>query len=685
MYAQLILTAWDKDERSQQELVYSACERSPQLNEALGRPFDPVPLNSSLVHRLREIEAMRQKPSQETAEARPVQPPEPSPGRRVLQCLQACETEKAEDWWLVCYWMVFRPDGTSDYDAEDSNLQDRPVWSELTEAERARVLTAATKYVEVCDPGTYEWFGAATEYRAVVAGYVAFRALLDLAPALLTGVSDVAWKNWAQAILYYSHRWKHPGTSRLDNNPNATLARLAYEKAPQCVIAGFVQVIDFEDKRGYLSITDWLEMLWDQRLAEAVCSIIEHRGLQPQVAGPLVESLLRKEFEAGEALAEALMASRSDGPDARQLAVHATRALLLYVPGQAWEVIWAAFQEDAAFGRDVIREVASHRGQIGRTIVGKLSPQQAADLFIWLSGQFPLADDPPREGIYEVTIKHEVADFRDSVVQAIRDMGTQATVAELQRIIRTLPELDLRWELAQAQDLARRTSWVWAEPAHLRRLASAREPGLVQNCEQLLDLILESLERLQVELQDTKAPAAPDLWNVVRRHRTVSYTPKDEEHLSAYVARHLQELAARHIIVNREVRIHYESGRTDIYVEAFVNKAGEPGDLLTAIIETKGCWHPKLEQAMETQLVNKYLRDSCCGSTCGLYLVGFYGCPKWDSTDRRKAACAAYSLDGLRIQMDAQAAAFRARGLLLRSFLLNVALPGRTEEPNERQ
>jgi hypothetical protein len=56
---------------------------------------------------------------------------------------------------------------------------------------------------------------------------------------------------------------------------------------------------------------------------------------------------------------------------------------------------------------------------------------------------------------------------------------------------------------------------------------------------------------------------------------------------------------------------------------------------ITVIIETKGCWHEELYEAMETQLKDKYLNHNQCRH--GLYLIGWYQGgnwknPKWTTT-----------------------------------------------------
>jgi hypothetical protein len=67
----------------------------------------------------------------------------------------------------------------------------------------------------------------------------------------------------------------------------------------------------------------------------------------------------------------------------------------------------------------------------------------------------------------------------------------------------------------------------------LLRLGRDRKLRLVESGEQLLEVIIESLRRLEEELQG-ETPAAPDLWN---RLPDGALRPKSENELSDYVVR----------------------------------------------------------------------------------------------------------------------------------------------------
>lgn len=164
------------------------------------------------------------------------------------------------------------------------------------------------------------------------------------------------------------------------------------------------------------------------------------------------------------------------------------------------------------------------------------------------------------------------------------------------------------------------------------------------SAQDLLEVVIESLERLQARLQG-ETPLAQLLWNFGDRTR-----PKDEEALSDFVKDHLQnDLQQRGVIASREVEIRKGRGgapgeETDIHVSAVrVPERGRPhSDVVRLIIETKGNWHSELLTAMKTQLVDRYLADNDCRH--GLYLVGWFNSPQWDDSDSNKKVAMKYGV-----------------------------------------
>jgi hypothetical protein len=153
-----------------------------------------------------------------------------------------------------------------------------------------------------------------------------------------------------------------------------------------------------------------------------------------------------------------------------------------------------------------------------------------------------------------------------------------------------------------------------------------------------------------------------------------SRSRKEENLLSDYVKRHLDDdLRGRGIVINREVQ-NQRRNITDIRVDAIEHSEdGQAPDVATVIIEVKGCWHPQLNEAMRSQLVEHYLQPT--GIDHGLYLVGWFNCDQWDPNDPRKAQTPKMTLEEARRHFGGQADALTSSGLQVRAFVLDASLP----------
>jgi hypothetical protein len=277
-------------------------------------------------------------------------------------------------------------------------------------------------------------------------------------------------------------------------------------------------------------------------------------------------------------------------------------------------------------------------------------------LLVWLIRQFPYSEDPPHEGAYAVGPRDTVAAWRDTLLHYLKSRGTPSACDAIDQISREFPDLDwLKGVLLKAQEVRRRVSWVPPSPEALLKLTRGQDGRFVQGGGQLLDVLIESLKRLESKLQGA-TPAGRDLWDKLDNLR---YRPIEEESLSDYVKRHLEaDLLSRGIIVNREVQIRRGEGtglgeRTDIQVDAITHgQRSGACDSMTAIIEVKGCWNSEILKAMETQLAGRYLKDSQCH---GLYLVGWFECRQWDPADPRKKRSANLDLSSLQSHLQDQA------------------------------
>jgi len=127
------------------------------------------------------------------------------------------------------------------------------------------------------------------------------------------------------------------------------------------------------------------------------------------------------------------------------------------------------------------------------------------------------------------------------------------------------------------------------------------------------------------------------------------------------------------IVINREVVIRVGTGqndgeRTDVHINAVTRDPDRKAfDVITLIIEVKGCWHDEMLTAMKTQLVQRYLKDNRCRH--GLYLVGWYYCPQWKKAPKKYG-----SRETLQKVLDTQAIEMLKYNVTVQALVLNTQI-----------
>jgi len=199
--------------------------------------------------------------------------------------------------------------------------------------------------------------------------------------------------------------------------------------------------------------------------------------------------------------------------------------------------------------------------------------------------------------------------------------------------------------------------------------------------EDLLEIVVEALEKIQLQLR-AETLAVSEVWNYsVGRDRV--YSPKDENDIANWLKRRLEEsIVASGIVIGREVEIRRLPGatgqKTDLYVSATRPGAREK---TVVVIEVKGCWRPELKTSMETQLVNRYLRNNFY--THGVYLVGWFRCAQWEKTDvkrdYRSGAVPFEQISEAEEYFSSQSKALSEDRIRVRGIVLDMSLPNELE------
>jgi len=670
LWARLIFHLFDRGDVQQLSAIITASEQEPALQAEFSPLLRPVTLDSPEARRMREDYSEAKKWEQGGRQARP--PVVPPPQERIATLLDRFESGDASAWWQLNLEMTLEPDSSHYGNDLELDLTELPGWKAASDVTRTRMVAAAKRYLMVADPETQTWLGTKTWHRPAAAGYRALKLLFAEDPAFVGSIPPNIWEKWAQTVLAHFA----PIESEVDDL-DVELLKRAYSCSPDSVIEALIKLIDKENKEGsYIFITRSVQCCWDERLAAALAAKVRDRDLNPSGMKCLLSDLLDHGVAEAKAYAESLIPvpSPTEG-DERLRAVLAAATLLTHTEDAAWESVWPDVLKDEQFGREVFSRIASEH-HFGGSFTQRLKEDQLGELYVWLTRQYPHLEDPKFDGAHGVGPRELLGDFRDGVLASLKSRGTNKACEAIQRIARELPELDwLSWTLAEARAITRQRTWMPPKPQDIIKLAGDSETRLVQGGDQLLEVLIESLGRLEAKLQG-ETPSAQFVWDKISHG---VYRPKDENSFSDYVKLHLEEdLRQKGIVANREVQIRSGTGgtsgeRTDVHVDA-VSPAGPGGayDKVSVIIEAKGCWHPELETAMSTQLVERYLKDNQCQH--GLYVVGWFNCPQWDPQDSRHRQAPEYDIEEARKRFEAQAGELSQGAVRVKAFVIDTAL-----------
>ncbi|WP_156090437.1 NACHT domain-containing protein [Planktothrix paucivesiculata] len=656
--------------------VLSIITKNTILRKAFEVWIEPIALDSSeaKIERKVDLEVLNQLEQEENLQSGV------SPAVTIIQLLEKFESEDLSAWWQLNREMTLTTENQSyEHILKNPDLISFPGWKEATTSTRVRITEAAEKFVLNWEPREDEL----SLYEHEISGYKALRLLLIEVPNRVMNIPSHVWKRWAVTILScYSI-----STSSQNSEIHHGLMKFAYQHASDRMISALLALINNENAEYFsTNFVSAFKECWNRNLTNALLNKLEDKNLKPRCMGHLLEELLLQKSSVAINFTRALIPSPPPSSEKdRFKAIQAASLLMTHTKEAGWSVVWPAIQQDSQFGEEVIEFLSNYLHR-SRDFDWQLDEAEIAQLFIWLVTQsYKIEEGVQNDNSDEKTnsknnvnkiIEDNALEWKNFILHHLKERGTNQSCKALQTIADGLPEMaeKLRHTLLEAQLITRRRTWSAPTPQEVLKVTSNRNLRLVNGADQLLDVVIESLNRLNQKLQG-ETPSAILLWDqVVSR-------PKDEQALSDYVKIHLEgDLRARGIIAKREVEIRRRQGgkdvaapgeRLDLQVDAFIRApSGEIDDCVSIIIEVKGCWNLGLDTAMQTQLVDRYLKDNRCQH--GLYLIGWFNCLQWDSKDSRKPP--KLSIEEARQKFEAQAAELSKQGVKVKAVVLNTAL-----------
>lgn len=634
-------------------------------------------------------------------------------------------------WWRVFLELVRDPEWRRRHGAVPAVATYIALTTDVSAAQQTELVDAAVAFLRDA-PAPDDPFpqGGQLPWRTLE-GCVAAEVVARLAPSRLSSLTPETWSQWLPALVRH-----YPLGGSPDNGPITTILEAAATAVPEALIPVLIDAVDASARDSGRRVSD-PAMALALRLspvAEEVArrvgggaysadatelllrQLLRAGGRAQEFAGAAARTLLvsdsppadptprsraeglrraqrgRSGARSNPALGTHGRAAAADGgaiegetspvPTPQALAVAAAAALIAADEDAGWPILGTRLESDDAFAKAVLLFGARHDSLLAAGALDRLSETRIAALFLLAHRAFPPETDPWHVGVYSPSARDHAQRWRDGLLNALEARDSDAAVDALAHIATARPESDwLVQTWLRAGTVRSGSRWQGTPARRLMRLAERPDARLVETGEQLLDVIVESLHRLDAELQG-EWRSVVGLWDQQRRgRRHLGWLPKDEGHLANEVARHLRrDLGDRGILVARElvVQVGIPGGapglRTDLDIRAR-RMGGGQRDIpeLRVIMEVKGSWHREVHTAMELQLVNDYLMLHDVRH--GLFLVGLYTCPAWLETAEHKGSRRLGDRQMLEATLTLEATRLSNPFRTVRAVVLDASLP----------
>ena len=357
---------------------------------------------------------------------------------RILKYLDSFENGDLDAWWHLTYELTF--DDTDKHYGHflTSDLIGLPAWQSINDNMQIRIVQAAKKYILSRDDVREEWFGTSIFYRPAKSGYKAFILLKKLAPDFINNLSPDIWQKWIAVIIDY------PETIGLAGQDNTFLhlIKQAYENVPEEAIAILLQIIAKKNHANEnLFILQKFEDFLDNKIKLKLLQMMKDTPLNPTCTQELLSFLIKSGYPEAEEYAKHLI-TISNG-NYTDLEKSAALSLIDQADDAGWDVVWNAIQSDSDFGKDVMISMpGSPRIGHMKQLSERIGERNTAELFLWLSKQFPRKEDIVQAGAHFVGSRESIANFRNNLLESLAHKATQESINAILHIKNKQPDSD---------------------------------------------------------------------------------------------------------------------------------------------------------------------------------------------------------------------------------------------------
>lgn len=605
----------------------------------------------------------------------------PSPSERVQDCLSQIEEGHPECWPKLLLNMSLTEYGVVQWPGSD-DVTTFPEWEKASDDTKNRIIDAAVDSLRGAEiPNRNLGSDSTNNYELSI-----LLGLLLLCKESPEKFADLPLDTWLKVIPFILDLWSFlPGDSHREGTE--LIFSTAFNKARETYLASLKTLfLNNDNKYFYQKIEPCISPCWCNEISDLLAEIIGEPDLSIGSHSAILSLLIEHNDERGIAEAERLFENKPETDSEEKRVVETIRVLLRYPDQKNWEIFWSFIDRFPDIGSQYFQSDNEDYSSGDFLKDERRTETELADFFIWMCRQFPhqkdLANPTKDQSSSGNSFSSTVT--RSRALEALVNYGTEKSVHEIERIQRDLPHLEfLSSSLEKAKENTRKATWHPLAIQQIRKFLEDSDNRIVRSGSQFVDVIIESLDRMYNELQG-ETPSAILFWNECKDKSKSFFEPKDESRFSDAVKRHLEkDLKKRGIILDREVEIKGTTApgtgqRLDIYARAISPGQSLQPDCTETFdvkIEIKGSWNKEVEMAMETQLVNRYLKTN--NSHHGIYLVGWFDCERkrFRNWENKKPRCWE-TIDEARSALKEQAKSLSKDGVEVKSYVMDFRFLG---------
>ena len=491
-----------------------------------------------------------------------------------------------------------------------------------------------------------------------IAGYESFLILaLFNEIEYINNLSGEILKKWYKTLLYGSNLYSNY------KNENRIIQTSLLKKIPDESTKILYNIILYENKKyGYLFSMDIIENNYNNT-SKILLELIESLDkLEENVIVQILSSFFEHKPRF---IYEYIKNTINENKYNSDIKTCLLSILLFYTDDYKCDYnFWEYLSHFINENNDTIYKKLVNNFNFYNQITTHFNEEHLALLYSVIHRLFPPNEDPIYEGAHRVTIREKIASLRNALIETLKSKGTENAINEIEKLKDIISGTEIKYHLITAKKIFRNSQIEKLSPSAFQRLSHNGQFRIISNSYDLLNLIIESLDRLNKQLHGTQ-PMIECLWDITNDKQK----PKDEEHLSNFIASYLSlDLNQYAIYPYRETELRRKSivtntssgEKTDIIVDYLSKK-------IRVIIEVKCSWNTECKTNMEQQLAKRYMQTDDC--KCGLYIIGWYYC---ENDTRNKTGCK--SIEEAKIFYDSQAKLLSKNGFKLDSYILDCTL-----------